>query len=141
MKYFLENFLVLLGKEPKVYPREEWSPEAKAIYDDKWVIHKQDFRNYLGVYSDVWFGDVTISELDGKMHFQSKNSPKLKGDMIFYKGTTFIIKWYDRSLDADAFANFSLDNNAAPNGFKMEAISPLTDFSFDFQDLDLKKKQ
>jgi hypothetical protein len=26
-----------------------------------------------------------------------------------------------------------------PNGIKMNALSPLTDFSFDFQDLDLKK--
>ncbi|NRF38187.1 serine hydrolase [Pedobacter foliorum] len=109
--------------------------------EQKKITNKPDSRNYLGTYSDVWFGDVIISELNGKMHFQSKNSPKLKGDMIFYKGTTFIIKWYDRSLDADAFVNFSLDNNAIPNGFKMEAISPLTDFSFDFQDLDLKRKQ
>ncbi|WP_205942960.1 DUF3471 domain-containing protein [Pedobacter frigidisoli] len=73
------------------------------------------------------------------MHFQAKNAPKLRGDMTYYKGNTFIVKWYDRSLDADAFVNFSLDNNAVANGFKMEAISPLTDFSFDFQDLDFKK--
>jgi hypothetical protein len=34
---------------------------------------------------------------------------------------------------------FSLDYNAKPNGYKLEAISPLTDFSFDFQDLDFKR--
>ncbi|MNU02244.1 hypothetical protein D3C72_2458880 [compost metagenome] len=60
--------------------------------------------------------------------------------MVFYKGNTFIVKWYDRSLDADAFVNFSLDNEGNPLSIKMEPISPLTDFSFDFQDLDLKKK-
>jgi hypothetical protein len=42
-------------------------------------------------------------------------------------------------MDADAFLYFSLDKNGKPNGFTMEAISPLTDFSFDFQDLDLKR--
>jgi len=73
------------------------------------------------------------------MHFQAKNAPKLRGDMTFYRGNTFIVKWYDRSLDADAFVNFTLDNNATANGFKIEAISPLTDFSFDFQDLDFTK--
>ncbi|MFI5451083.1 DUF3471 domain-containing protein [Pedobacter sp. UC225_61] len=72
------------------------------------------------------------------MHFQAKNSPKLRGDMTYYKGNTFIVKWYDRSLDADAFVNFSLNNNASADGFKLEAISPLTDFSFDFQDLNFK---
>ncbi|MFC3561896.1 serine hydrolase [Pedobacter jamesrossensis] len=100
---------------------------------------KPDVKNYLGTFNDAWFGQVTISEVKSKMHFQAKNAPKLRGDMTFYKGNTFIVKWYDRSLDADAFVNFTLDTNANANGFKMESISPLTDFSFDFQDLDFKK--
>ncbi|RZK60488.1 MAG: serine hydrolase [Pedobacter sp.] len=121
--------------------------QAKQIVDKTWAdiaaiqkvnTSKPDVKKYLGTFKDAWFGDVTISEINGKMHFQAKNSPKLKGDMTYYKGNTFIVKWYDRSLDADAFVNFSLDNTATADGFKMEAISPLTDFSFDFQDLDFK---
>ncbi|MCZ4245179.1 serine hydrolase [Pedobacter punctiformis] len=121
---------------------------AKKVTDKIWgdiaaeqknVTNKVETKKYSGTYSDIWFGEAIISEQNGKMHFQAKNSPKLKGDMVYYKGNTFIVKWYDRSLDADAFVNFSLDNDAIPNGFKMEAISPLTDFSFDFQDLDFKK--
>ena len=105
----------------------------------KLSVTKPDTKNYYGTFHDAWFGDVTISEMNGKMHFQAKNAPKLQGDMTYYKGNTFIVKWYDRSLDADAFVNFSLDHNALADGFKIEAISPLTDFSFDFQDLDFKK--
>ena len=121
--------------------------QAKKIVDKTWAdiatvqksnSTKQDQNNYYGSFNDAWFGDVEISEVNGKMHFQAKNSPKLKGDMVFYKGNTFIVKWYDRSLDADAFVTFTLNNEAKANGFKMEAISPLTDFSFDFQDLDFK---
>eukprot|EP00744_Colponema_vietnamica_P033562 GILI01055499.1.p1 GENE.GILI01055499.1~~GILI01055499.1.p1 ORF type:complete len:271 (+),score=-16.88 GILI01055499.1:47-814(+) len=100
---------------------------------------KPEVKNYYGTYKDAWFGEVTISEVNGKMHFQAKNAPKLKGDLTYYKGNTFIVKWYDRSLDADAFVSFTLNNAAIADGFKMEAISPLTDFSFDFQDLDFKK--
>ncbi len=99
---------------------------------------KPETKNYLGTFKDAWFGDVTVSEVNGKIHFQAKNAPKLRGDMTFYKGNTFIVKWYDRSLDADAFVNFSLDTDGKAEGFKMQAISPLTDFSFDFQDLDFK---
>lgn len=123
--------------------------EAKAIVEKTWATIaasqktasvKPDLKNYLGTYRDAWFGEVTISEVNGKMHFQAKNSPKLRGDMTYYQGNTFIVKWYDRSLDADAFVNFSLDNNARADGFKIAAISPLTDFSFDFQDLDFKTR-
>lgn len=112
--------------------------QASIAKQQKSSTIKPDEKLFLGTYRDNWFGDVTISMVKGKMHFQAKNSPKLRGDMTFYKGNTFIVKWYDRSLDADAFVNFTLGNNAVANGFKMEAISPLTDFSFDFQDLDFK---
>jgi len=50
------------------------------------------------------------------------------------------VKWDDRYMDADAFAVFALDREGKPSAIKMEAISPLTDFSFDFHDLDLRRK-
>jgi len=101
---------------------------------------KPNLANFYGTFKDAWFGDVTISNVNGKMFFQAKNSPKLRGVMTYYKGNTFIVKWNDRSLDADAYVSFGLDNNGLANGFLLEAISPMTDFSFDFQDLDFKRK-
>lgn len=99
-----------------------------------------DNEIYTGTYTDSWFGDIVISSKDGRLWFNSVRSPKLSGEMMYYKGNTFIIKWRDRSLDADAYAIFSLDISGKPAGLKMEAISPLTDFSYDFQDLDFSRK-
>ncbi|HUW93882.1 MAG TPA: serine hydrolase [Bacteroidales bacterium] len=99
-----------------------------------------DLAPFTGTYSDVWFGDVIISLKNGKLWFTAVRSPKLSGEMIYYKGNTFIVRWRDRTLDADAFAVFSLDREGIPSGIKMEAVSPLTDFSFDFQDLEFHKK-
>lgn len=100
---------------------------------------KADVNLFTGTYTDKWFGDVAISANDGKMWFQSKRSFLLHGEMFPYKGNTFIVKWADRSMDADAYVMFDLDSEGKASGMKMKAISPLTDFSFDFQDLDLKK--
>ncbi len=94
---------------------------------------------YLGKYIDPWFGEVEISIKDGKPWLVSKRSPKLNGSLFSYKGNTLIVRWTDRSMDADAFVMFSTDKDGKPSGIKMNAISPLTDFSFDFQDLDFKK--
>jgi len=44
-------------------------------------------------------------------------------------------------MDADAFAVFTLDREGRPSSFTMEAVSPLTDFSFDFHDLNLKRAE
>lgn len=98
-----------------------------------------DMDKYTGIYKDDWFGEISIAFKNGKLRFDSKRSPRLTGEMMFYKGNTFIVKWDDRSMDADAYAQFQLDNQGKPDGLKMNAISPLTDFSFDFQDLDFKK--
>lgn len=100
---------------------------------------KPELNKYVGTYKDDWFGEVSISLNNGNLYFASKNSPRMAGNMYYYKGNTFVIKWNDRSMDADAFALFGTDFNGDPATIKMEAISPLTDFSFDFQDLDFSR--
>jgi hypothetical protein len=94
---------------------------------------------YIGVYKDAWFGDIEISIKNGKPWLTSKRSPRLNGELFPYKGNTLIVRWTDRSMDADAYVIFSTDMEGKPSGIKMNAISPLTDFSFDFQDLDFKR--
>jgi CubicO group peptidase (beta-lactamase class C family) len=102
---------------------------------------KIDLNQFVGTFRDAWFGDVTISLKNGKLMFTSKRSPRLSGEMLFYKGNTFVAKWNDRSLEADAFVKFNLDTEGKAAGMTMEAISPLTDFSFDFQDLEFHVKK
>jgi len=100
---------------------------------------KTDITPFVGTYHDIWLGDAVISNKDGQLWFNVKRSPKLTGVMLPYKGNTFVIKWTYRSFEADAFAMFSFDENGNPTGLKLKPVSPLTDFSFDFQDLDYKK--
>lgn len=99
-----------------------------------------DMSLYTGSYIDPWFGEIMISIKDGKPWFDSKHSPKLTGEMFPFKGNSFVVKWRDRSMDADAFVIFTLDEKGHASGMKMKAISPLTDFSYDFQDLEFHKK-
>ncbi len=122
---------------------------AKKITDDLWkeieqqqkgTTTKPDASIYSGTFSDSWFGDITISLKNGKLWFDSKRSPRLAGELLFYKGNTFIVKWNDRSMDADAFVESNLDTSGKASALKMSAISPLTDFSYDFQDLDFHRK-
>jgi CubicO group peptidase (beta-lactamase class C family) len=118
---------------------------AKQLTDSIWreidVANKTgtnpfDQNSIIGTYKDDWFGEAVISVNNGKLWFDSKRSPKLTGELFYYKGTTYVVRWKDRSMDADAFVNFSLDETGKGSGIKMKPISPLTDFSYDFQDLD-----
>jgi len=96
--------------------------------------------NYTGTYSDPWFGKVNIFMKNGKLRFEAEKAPDLHGQMSFYKGNTFVVKWDDRSLNGDAFSIFSLDREGKPEGFGMEPVSPMTDFSFNFHDLEFVRE-
>ena len=100
---------------------------------------KFNFQPYLGIFRDVWFGDIEISMKNGKAWLDCKRSPKLSGEVLPYKGNSLIVRWADRTLDADAYLMFTTDMDGKLSGLTMKAISPLTDFSFDFHDLDLKR--
>ena len=92
---------------------------------------------YAGTYRDAWYGDITISSEDGKLVMRFSHTPDLVGDLIHWQHDSFIARWRDRELRADAFVTFALNPDGSIERAKMEAVSPLTDFSFDFQDLEL----
>jgi CubicO group peptidase (beta-lactamase class C family) len=115
--------------------------QASSSVGRRGAAARTDLTPYLGTYRDPWFGEIVISVKDGKPWFDSKRSPKLTGEMLPYKGNSFIVKWRDRSMDADAYVIFSLDERGLANGIHMKPISPLTDFSYDFQDLDFQREK
>ena len=96
-------------------------------------------EQFVGTYTDAWFGDVIISQQGKTYRIQAKNSPRLKGELLPYTNNTFIAKWDDRSYDADAFVIFTYDETGKATSAKMKPISDITDFSFDFEDLDLQR--
>ncbi len=100
---------------------------------------KPNPADYTGTYNDPWFGEVTISAQKDGLHFKSEKSSDLTGKMTYYKGTTYVVRWNDPALKADAFVNFNLDTEGKAKGFTMSPISPLTDFSYDYQDLHFTK--
>jgi CubicO group peptidase (beta-lactamase class C family) len=90
---------------------------------------------YTGTYRDAWYGDVTISEENGRLVLRFSRTPLLTGDLEHWQYDTFIARWRDRTLNADAYVTFALKPDGTIDQMKMQAVSPLTDFSFDFHDL------
>jgi CubicO group peptidase (beta-lactamase class C family) len=90
---------------------------------------------YAGRYTDAWYGDITISQEADKLVIRFSHTPLLVGDLEHWQHDTFVARWRDRSLDADAFVTFALKPDGRIDQMKMVAVSALTDFSFDFHDL------
>lgn len=118
--------------------------QSDSVTNAVWNITKSakftgDLKAYAGTYHDNWFGDISVTLKGNQLWMTAARSPKLNGSMHYYKGNTFAVKWDYQEIPADAFAIFSLDEEGRATGIRMKAISPNTDFSFDFHDLDLKR--
>jgi CubicO group peptidase (beta-lactamase class C family) len=92
-----------------------------------------------GTYRDDWFGTITISHNEKSYTITCERSPNLQGELLPFNATTFVAKWNNRSYDADVFVHFTFDETGNATGATMSYIAPITDFSFDFHDLNLKK--
>jgi CubicO group peptidase (beta-lactamase class C family) len=121
--------------------------KAKSKSDEDWQKHlaardagsrpSLPLAGYAGTYRDPWYGDVAIANEGGKLVMRFSRTRELVGDLEHWQHDSFIVRWRERWLNADAFVDFDLDHDARVRGVRMEAISPLTDFSFDFHDLRL----
>lgn len=94
----------------------------------------------VGAYKDVWFGKVSITQSGTDLRLLSDKSQTLKGSLLPYNATTFIVKWDNRSYDADCYVQFSFDETGKAVSATLKPIAPVTDFSFDFEDLKLIKQ-
>ncbi len=94
-------------------------------------------ERYAGTYRDPWYGDVEIAQENGSLVMRFSHTPALVGDVQHWQHDTFVVRWRDRSLRADAFVTFTLRPGGSIGEARMEAVSPATDFSFDFHHLRL----
>ena len=121
--------------------------KAAANADSSWKKHvaARDAKSmpslpldrYAGTYRDPWYGDVVIRREGNGLALQFAKTAELHGKIEHWQHDTFIVRWDDRALNADAFLTFALDADGQIRELRMEPVSPLTDFSFDFQDLRL----
>ena len=94
-------------------------------------------EKYAGIYKDAWYGPITIRMENGGLVITFDHTPTMIGDLQHWQHDTFKAHWRVRTIE-DAFVTFSLNPDGTIDSAKMAAVSPLADFSFDYQDLLLK---
>jgi CubicO group peptidase (beta-lactamase class C family) len=94
-------------------------------------------EKYAGTYNDAWYGPITIRFENGGLVISFDHTPGMVGDLQPWQYDTFKAHWRVRTIE-DAFVTFSMDPDGSIDSARMAAVSPLADFSFDYQDLLLK---
>ncbi|WP_057829957.1 serine hydrolase [Colwellia sp. TT2012] len=129
------------AKQQKNRAKEKKRLAKMADSVNKNSVHSLALRDYAQSYVDNWYGEIHISFKNNKLHMQFSNTAALQGTLEHYQHNTFIVRWHDRTLEADAFVNFNLNEEGGINYVTMKAVSLATDFSFDFHDLKLVPKK
>jgi CubicO group peptidase (beta-lactamase class C family) len=95
-------------------------------------------EEYTGTYRDAWYGEIDIEKEGSDLVIRFSRSADLVGDMEHWQYDTYLVRWRKRELRADAFITFSLNPDGSILRALMKPASPAVDFSYDFQDLELK---
>lgn len=91
-------------------------------------------ERYAGDYTDPWYGKVTIRPEQGALVLYFLRTKDGTAQLEHWQYDTFKAHWRGGPTE-DAFVTFALTPQGTVDHFTMAAVSPLADFSLDYQDL------
>lgn len=94
-------------------------------------------ERYAGRYRDAWYGDVVVASDAKGLSIDFTSSPNMAGRLTPWAYNSFITDFDDKSLEK-AIVTFAIDENGKVTSVSMKPANPIADFSWDYQDLDLK---
>ncbi len=89
--------------------------------------------SYAGRYRDPWYGDVVVTTKGGKLWIDFTPTPVFKSVLEPWGPDTFRTR-FAKDAGEDAIVRFQVKDGKI-TGITMEALSPLADFSYDYQHL------
>lgn len=94
---------------------------------------------YAGRYRDAWYGPIAITAGDGKagkgpLRVDFTLTPGMAGRLEHVHHDTFRTVWDDPTIEP-AYLTFALDAEGKVDRITLKAVSPIADFSYDYQDL------
>lgn len=132
-------------------PKRDWPKAFKTFFDSRVAAGLEAQRTagatrpasspslplggYAGQYADPWFGGISIAERDGALSADF-GRPGMTAKLEHWAYDTFVARWDDPLIEP-AYLTFQLDAAGKPARIAMKAFSPVADFSFDYQDLEL----
>jgi CubicO group peptidase (beta-lactamase class C family) len=89
---------------------------------------------YVGTYTDPWYGNIEIAQANGHLTIDFKSTPRMGGTLEHWQYDSFITRFDDKTIEP-AYVTFGLNADGKVDRVTMKAVSPIADFSYDYQDL------
>jgi CubicO group peptidase (beta-lactamase class C family) len=89
---------------------------------------------YAGSYDDPWYGRLEVGTDGTALTVNFTTTPRMTGRLEHWQYDTFITHFDDPTIEA-GYVTFGLDADGHVARVTMKPVSPLADFSYDYQDL------
>jgi CubicO group peptidase (beta-lactamase class C family) len=97
---------------------------------------------YVGRYRDPWYGAATVEPSGEGLALTLTRTPHMTADLEHWQHDTFVARWRQAFMSdtapADAYVTFWIGPAGSVEKVTLKPVSPAIDFSFDFQDLELR---
>ena len=90
---------------------------------------------YAGDYVDPWYGPIQIREANGRLTINFPRSKGMNGSLDHWQYDTFKTSFVDKQIEP-AFVTFGIGADGKVERITMKSVSPIADFSYDYQDLE-----
>lgn len=91
---------------------------------------------YAGDYIDPWYGRIAVRANGDHLSIDFQSTPRMSGPLDHFQYDSFITRFDDKSIEP-AYVTFGLDANGNVDHVSLKPVSPLADFSYDYQDMSL----
>lgn len=89
---------------------------------------------YAGTYTDPWYGNIEVTTRNGALAINFASTPRMGGRLEHWQYDSFITHFDDTTIEP-AYVTFAVDADGKVERVTMKPVSPLADFSYDYQDL------
>ncbi|MEO7364967.1 MAG: serine hydrolase [Sphingomicrobium sp.] len=135
-----------LGHPPGGWPEKYHAFKAARLAEAAKLVGAQQAKparvgpslpldNYVGDYVDPWYGTIKVRRAGAALAIQFPHSSGMDSVLVHHQYDSFrtqpALRWIE-----PAYVTFSIDADGKVDRVRMKPVSPLADFSFDFQDLD-----
>lgn len=91
-------------------------------------------ERYTGTYADPWYGNVVVARDAQGLTIDFTTTPNMKGRLVHHQYDTFVAELTDTNIERP-YVTFTLDADGRVSQVTMKPVSPIADFSFNYQDL------
>ncbi|MES2453095.1 MAG: serine hydrolase [Pseudomonadota bacterium] len=91
-------------------------------------------ERYAGSYADAWYGNIAVGGGKDKLTIDFTSTPRMTGTLEHWQYDTFVTRFDDKAIEP-AYVTFGLDADGKVDRVTMRPVSPIADFSYDYQDL------